>query len=79
MVSIEVKLNSFCTVIWIHTYWSLGVECGGLNENGFQRLMFEHLVPSWWSCPGRITRCSLVERGVSLGVNVEVSKTMLFP
>lgn len=53
--------------------------CGSLNENGFQRLMFEHLVPSWRSCPGRIRRWSLVERGVSLGVNFEVSKTMPFP
>lgn len=31
-------------------------------------------VPSWWNCLVRIGRCSLVGRGVSLGVGFEVQR-----
>lgn len=40
MVSFEVGLNSFCIVIWLKAYEVLGVECGGLNENGLHRLIY---------------------------------------
>jgi hypothetical protein len=40
MVSFEVGLNSFCIVIWLKAYEVLGVECGGLNENGLHKLIY---------------------------------------
>ena len=70
----EVGLSAFCIMVWSRVCGDQGVECRGLNENGLYRLMFECLVPSWWNCLGRIGRCGLRERGVSLGVGFEDSK-----
>jgi hypothetical protein len=39
--------------------------------------IFEYLGPSWWNCLGRIRRCGLIERGVSLAV--AASKTQSIP
>ena len=44
------------------------MECGGLNENGLQSLIYlNNLASSWWNCLGRMRKYSLVRGGASLG------------
>lgn len=52
--------------------------CGGLNENGLHRLIFVHLVLSWWNYFGSIRSCSLPSRGVSLSVSLSFSTSYLW-
>ena len=40
MVNFEVGLKSFCTALWSQAYGSLGVDGGGLNENGFHKFIY---------------------------------------
>lgn len=46
METYEVKLNTFCIMIWLYAYEGQVVEFGSLNENGlYWLIMFEFLAP----------------------------------
>ena len=55
---------------------------GGLNENGFYRLIYLNVCPQWVACLGKL-KYGLIGEGMSLGVGFEVSKahtrSNLFP
>jgi len=38
MRTFEVVLNAFCIMLWLQAYGNQGVECGGLNRFGPQKL-----------------------------------------
>jgi hypothetical protein len=48
------------------------MECGDLNKNGSHWLISDCLVPSLWNYLGRIRRCGLTRRNVSLGADVRL-------
>lgn len=39
----------------------------------------EYFVPKWYNCLGRISRCDLVEQGISLGTGFDISKADTIP
>lgn len=44
-----------------------------------QAYICEYSVPHWWNCLGGIRKCGPVGRGVSLGMDNEVSKAHVIP
>lgn len=50
--SLEVGLVHFCIMRQLQAFGGWGVECGGLNKNGFCRLIYLNTF-SWWSCLGK--------------------------
>lgn len=59
----EVGLNAFYILMWLQASGGRGVECGGLNKNGWALYaqMFKCLVLSWWLCLERLRGEALLE------------------
>ena len=46
MGTLEVELNTFCTMIWPQAYEGQEIECGGVNEKVPHRLTYMN---TWFS------------------------------
>lgn len=58
----------------VATLWVYSVYKAEKRRHGSLHKIGPHHVPSWWSHLGRVTWRSLIERDVSHGVDLEISK-----